>query len=163
MGVFKKIFGICNTKRPSDDGSWYVSNGKIVLEWARVPVLHKPGKAVSLEGRGLKESVFLVYGIDGQYHAFKNRYPPLGMRLDPVDGTVKIRCCGPFETIFDYSGNVMAGVGKEPLKKYPVEMRKCKMVIWVTGTRHPAFGHEYGSPGIGKPAPVAAKLFPKNT
>jgi hypothetical protein len=131
MIAIKRIFGICSTKSPSDDGSWHYSNEKIVIEWARVPELQKPGGAIRLEGRGLEERVFLIYGMDGQYHAFRNTYPPLGMRLDPVEGRAKIRCCGLFETIFDYSGNVMSGLGKESLKKYRVEMRKCKLVIRV--------------------------------
>jgi nitrite reductase/ring-hydroxylating ferredoxin subunit len=116
---------------PRDDKSWHYSNGKIVIEWARVPELQKPGGAIRLEGRGLKEKIILVYGIDGQYHAFKNNYSRLGMRLDPVEGKAKIQCCGWFETIFDYSGNVMSGKRKEPLKTYRVETRKCTLVIWV--------------------------------
>jgi hypothetical protein len=131
MVEIKKILGICNTKSPKDDGSWHYSNGKIVIEWARVPELQKPSSAIRLEGKGFKGRVFLIYGIDGQYHAFRNKYSPLGLRLDPVAGTAKIRCCGLFETIFDYSGNVMSGYGKESLKKYRVEMRKCKLVVWV--------------------------------
>jgi hypothetical protein len=131
MILFKRIFGISSTTSPSDDGSWQYSNGKIVIEWARVPEIQKPGGAIRLEGRGLKENILLIYGIDGQYHAFRNKYSRLRMRLDPVEDKAKIRCCGLFETIFDYSGNVMSGKGKEPLKTFRVETRKCKLVIWV--------------------------------
>jgi nitrite reductase/ring-hydroxylating ferredoxin subunit len=131
MTIIRKIFGTCKTTSPNDDGSWQYSKGKIVIEWARVPELQQPGGAIRLEGRGLKEKIILIYGIDGQYHAFKNEYSRLGMPLDPVEGKAKIRCCGLFETIFDYSGNVMSGKGKESLKTYRVETRKCKLVIWV--------------------------------
>jgi hypothetical protein len=130
MNTFKRIFRICTTKTPLDNSAWYYSNGKIVIKWRKVPELQKPCGAVRLEGQGLTERIILLYGIDGQYHAFRNTYPPLGMRLDPIDNTAKLRSCGILETIFDYSGNVMSGFGKESLKKYRVETRKCKIIIW---------------------------------
>ena len=130
MEVIKKLFGVYNTKTPHDNNAWYYSNGKIVLEWSKVSEIQKPCGSVSLEGRGLKERIFLLYGIDGQYYAYRNKYPPFGMRLEPIYNKAKIRCCGLFETTFDYSGNVMSGFGKESLKKYRVETRKCKIIIW---------------------------------
>jgi nitrite reductase/ring-hydroxylating ferredoxin subunit len=125
----KKIFGICETKQPRDPGCWKYSNGKVEIEWARVPELRKPCGAIRLEGRGLPEKILVVYGIDGQFHAFRNRCPSWGRRLDPVGGTATICCCSLSRPTFSYAGNVMSGPAKEPLKKYRIETKKCKVIV----------------------------------
>jgi hypothetical protein len=53
VSILKRIFGICETGKPEDTGAWKFSNGKVEIEWARVPELRKPCGAVRLEGRGL--------------------------------------------------------------------------------------------------------------
>jgi nitrite reductase/ring-hydroxylating ferredoxin subunit len=71
----------------------------------------------------------LLHGLDGQYHAFRNRCPHKGRRLDPVDKTAKVQCCCLSRSTFDYSGNVMSGPCKTSLRKYRVRTNKCKIVI----------------------------------
>ncbi len=131
MSILKRIFGICETGKAEDAGAWKFSNGKVEIEWARVPELRKPCGAVRLEGRGLPERILVVYGIDGQFHAFKNRCPHMGRRLDPVAGGAAVRCCSLSRSTFDYTGNVMSGPAKEPLRRFRVETKKCKVVIWL--------------------------------
>jgi len=130
LDFIKRIFGICETGKTEDSNSWKFSNGKVEIEWARVPELRKPCGAVRLEGRGLPERILVIYGIDGQFHAFRNRCSYWGRRLDPVAGDAAVRCCSLFRSTFDYAGNVMSGPAKESLRKYRVEIRKCKVIIW---------------------------------
>jgi len=93
MGLFKRIFGISNTRPPRDAGCWKYSRGRVEIEWARAQELCKPGGAIRLEGRELPVKVLVVYGIDGQYHAFRNRCTFMGRRLDPIAGTATVCCC----------------------------------------------------------------------
>jgi nitrite reductase/ring-hydroxylating ferredoxin subunit len=125
----KRIFGICETKQPRDSGCWKYCNGKVEIEWARVPELRKPCGAIRLEGGGLPEKILVVYGIDGQIHAFRNRCSYWGRRLDPVAGGAAVQCCSLFRSTFDYAGNVMSGPAKESLRQYRVETKKCKMIV----------------------------------
>jgi len=131
MDLFKRMFWICNTKPPGDAGCWKYSRGKVEIEWARAPELRKPCGAIRLEGRRLPERILIIYGIDGQYHAFRNRCGYMGRRIDPVVGTGTLRCCGLFGSIFDYSGNVMSGSEKESLKTFRVRTKQCKVIIWL--------------------------------
>jgi len=131
VSILKRIFGICETGKPEDSGAWRYSNGKVEIEWARVPELRKPCGAVRLEGWGLPERILVVYGIDGQFHAFKNRCPHMGRRLDPVVGATAVRCCSLSRSTFAYTGNVMSGPAKESLRRLRVETKKCKVVIWL--------------------------------
>ena len=108
-----------------------VFKGKVEIEWARAPELRKPYGAIRLEGQGLPVRVLVIYGIDGQYHAFRNKCSYMGRRIDPVVGTATIRCCGLFRSTFDYTGNVMSGPSKEPLRTFKVETKHCKVIVWL--------------------------------
>jgi nitrite reductase/ring-hydroxylating ferredoxin subunit len=129
MGFFQRILGICNTKPPADPECWSYNRGKVVIDWARAPELHKPCGAIRLEGQGLPEKILLIYGMDGQFHAFKNKCTHMGRRLDPVEGESMLRCCSVSKSTFDYAGRLMSGPAKETLQTLPVENRKCKVVI----------------------------------
>jgi nitrite reductase/ring-hydroxylating ferredoxin subunit len=129
--MLKRIFGISATRDPQDKGCWMHRDGRVEIEWARAPELQKPCGAIRLEGRGLPHRILVVYGLDGEYHAFQNRCSHLGRRLDPVHGGEKIRCCSISNSVFDYSGNIMSGRGKGSLKKHRIEQRKCKLIIWL--------------------------------
>ncbi len=131
MGLFERIFGICKTKTPRDAGCWKYSGRKLEIEWARVPELREPCGAIRLGGRRLPERILVIYGIDGQFHAFRNRCSHCGRQLDPVDAKSSVRCCGLSRSIFDYTGNVISGAAKEPLVTFRVETNKCKIVIWL--------------------------------
>ena len=125
----RRMFGFSETKHPKDPACWKYSNGRVEIEWARVPEIREPCGAIRLEGRGLPERILVIYGIDGQYHAYKNSYSCWGRRLDPVRGAANIRCYGLRTSTFDYSGNVMSGPAKEPLKLFKVKTKKCKIII----------------------------------
>ena len=129
MGLFQRILGFCKTKPPGDPECWRYNRGKVVIEWARVPELHKPCGAIRLEGRGLPEGILVVYGMDGQFHAFKNKCSHLGSRLDPGEDVSTLQCCSLSKSTFDYGGNVISGPATESLQALPVENRKCKVVI----------------------------------
>ena len=131
MDLLRKIFGISATKTPKNKECWKYENGRIEIDWAMVPELQRPCGAIRLEGKGLSERILVIYGLDGEYHAFLNKCSHLGRRLDPVEDVEKIRCCSFSSSIFDYSGNIMSGPGKGMLKKYRVEARKCKLLIWL--------------------------------
>ena len=90
-----------------------------------------PEGAICLEGKGLPIRVLVVYGMDGQYHAFRNRSTFMGRCLDPVAGTQTICSCNLFRSVFDYTGNVMSGPAKEPLKTFHVETKQCKVIVWL--------------------------------
>jgi nitrite reductase/ring-hydroxylating ferredoxin subunit len=131
MSLLRLIFGICITQLPEDEDCWRYSRGRIKIEWARAPELYKPGGAIRLEGKGLPIRVLVVYGMDGQYHAFRNRSTFMGRRLDPVAGTQTICSCNVLKSVFDYTGNVMSGPAKEPLKTFQVETKQCKVIVWL--------------------------------
>jgi nitrite reductase/ring-hydroxylating ferredoxin subunit len=95
------------------------------------PELQKPCGAIRIEGQDLPERIFVLYGMDGQFHAFRNRYTLMRRRLDPVSGSATIHCGGLHGLTFDYSGHVISGSAKKPLKKYKVEMNKCKLIVWL--------------------------------
>ncbi|NVM25453.1 MAG: Rieske 2Fe-2S domain-containing protein [Desulfobacterales bacterium] len=131
MGLFKRIFGICRTKPPRDAKCWKYSRGKVEIGWARAPELRKPCGAIRLEGWGLPERLLVIYGIDGQYHAFRNECTYTGRRIDPVAGTATLRCCGLSRSTFDYTGKVASGPAKEALKVFRVKTKQCKVIIWL--------------------------------
>ena len=131
MSLLRQIFGICTTQLPGDDDCWRYSKERIKIEWTRVPELHKPAGEICLEGKGLPIRVLVVYGMDGQYHAFRNRSTFMGRRLDPVASKQTVRSCNLFRSVFDYTGNVMSGPAKEPLKTFQVETKHCKVIIWL--------------------------------
>ncbi|MBU4426882.1 MAG: Rieske 2Fe-2S domain-containing protein [Proteobacteria bacterium] len=77
------------------------------------------------------ERILVIYGFDGQFHAFRNRCPHMGRRLEPIVGSVAVQCCSLSRSTFDYAGNVMSGPAKESLRKHCVETKKCKVIIWL--------------------------------
>jgi nitrite reductase/ring-hydroxylating ferredoxin subunit len=129
MRLIQRILGIPRTKRPRNEQCWTYSKGIIVIEWGRVPELQKPCGAIRLEDQGLADRILVVYGIDGEFHAFRNRCPHRGGRLDPVPGIAAVRSCGLSRSTFDYTGNIISGPAKDTLKTYNVETNKCKVII----------------------------------
>lgn len=129
MEFLKRTFGLCKTKKPKQAESWNFLEGKIGVEWAKVPELQEPCGAIRLEGAELPERVLLVFGMDGQYHAFQNRCPSTGRRLDPVMGKEALASCSLFPSTFDYEGHVLSGPARESLTTFPVRTKKCKVII----------------------------------
>jgi Rieske Fe-S protein len=130
-GLSKRILGICETKPPQDPGSWTFSGGRIEVDLGRAPELSQAGSAIRLEGEDLPDRILVVRGEGKNFLAFKNRCTHYsgGRRIDPVPGTSLLRCCSVGKSTFDYAGKVVSGPAKGPLPRYPVEIKKDKLVI----------------------------------
>jgi hypothetical protein len=50
MGILKKIFGICETKKPKDPGCWAFSDGRVEIDLNRAGELSMPYRSIRLEG-----------------------------------------------------------------------------------------------------------------
>ena len=130
MGVFKKLFGICDTQKPADEGCWVLAEGKIEIQLARAPELAQPGGAIRLEGGGLPCRVLVFHGDDGQFHAFPNRCTHVGhRRLDVVSGGGKVRCCSVGQSEFDYTGQRLSGSATTSLQPLAIEADDEKLVV----------------------------------
>jgi len=129
MGIFKRIFGICETKPPEDAESWNYSGGRINIDLNRVPELSKPGSAIRLEGDDLPERILVVHGNDGKFYAFKNECQHKGRRIDPFPDTFSLRCCSISKATYDYSGKVISGPAEGPLEKYLTHTENGKLVV----------------------------------
>jgi nitrite reductase/ring-hydroxylating ferredoxin subunit len=131
MVFFARIFGICKTKPPADALSWRFSDGKIEIESERIPEIALPGQGVRLEGKGLNHGILLFHGDDGKFYAVTNQCTHMGRRLDPVAHTETIQCCSISKSTYDYTGKVISGAAKDPLKMLPVEIKEDKLIIWL--------------------------------
>lgn len=132
MGILKRILGICQTKPPADTGCWDFKDGMVVMDLLRAPELSQLGGAVRLEGKGIPERVLLLHGIDGRYHAFENRCKHMGRRIDPVAAGSEIRCCSVSKATYDYTGKVISGPAKGPLKTFRVEVEDRELKIFLS-------------------------------
>jgi nitrite reductase/ring-hydroxylating ferredoxin subunit len=130
MGILKRVFGICETKPPADGGSWSYAGGKLIVDLGRTPELAQRGGAVRLEGAALPARVLVVNGLDGQYHAFRNKCTHMGgRRIDPLSGESMIRCCSVGKSTFDYTGKRISGSATEALPVFAIEHSSGKLVI----------------------------------
>jgi len=129
VGLLKRIFGICETKPPSDAGCWRYSGGKIEIQLERAAELSNRGGAIRLEGRELPERVLILNGDDGNFHAFKNKCTHMGRRIDPVDGHGAVQCCSLSKSTFNYTGEMISGPAKGPLTSFKVESEDGKLII----------------------------------
>jgi len=129
MGLFKRIFGICETKAPSDGKCWKVAEGKVEIELARVPELQSKEGAIRLEGGGLPERVLVVHGTDGRFYAFRNNCTHFGRRIDPLPGQPQVRCCSLSKSTFDYRGERVSGPARRTLTTYKVEVENGVLII----------------------------------
>jgi nitrite reductase/ring-hydroxylating ferredoxin subunit len=127
--ILQRLFGICATKPPSDNGCWTFHDSEISVDLARVPELAKPNRAVRLEKRGVPGRFLLVHGNDGRYYAFKNRCTHAGRRLDPIPGTQRVQCCSIGRSTYDGSGKVLSGPAKDPLEVLPVRIENNRLMI----------------------------------
>jgi nitrite reductase/ring-hydroxylating ferredoxin subunit len=129
MSIFKRIFGISETRPPGDQGCWTFSDGKVNVDLSRAPELQGQGGAIRLEGGGLPARVLLVHGTDGQYHAFLNKCTHFGRRLDPLPGQPQVRCCSVNKSTFDYDGGKVSGPAKGPVTRYDVETKENLLTV----------------------------------
>lgn len=131
MGLLKRIFGICEVKAPTDAECWEFSNGKIEIGLGRAPELSDRDSAIRLEGRGLPIRVLVLNGNDGKFHAFENKCTHMGRRLDPVAGDASVQCCSVFRSHFDYTGKVLSGAAKKPLKTLKADVIDDRLTILI--------------------------------
>ncbi|MBW2060929.1 MAG: Rieske 2Fe-2S domain-containing protein [Deltaproteobacteria bacterium] len=129
MGLFKRLFGICETRPPGDPGCWQYAGGKVEIDLGGAPELSNPGSAVRLEKKGLPERLLVMHGHDGSFHAFKNKCTHSGRRIDPLAETENLRCCSISKSTFDYAGQVISGPAKGPLTAYKVDIQDGKVVV----------------------------------
>ncbi|MGD9332719.1 MAG: Rieske 2Fe-2S domain-containing protein [Desulfobacterales bacterium] len=121
MKLLKRIFGICETRPPSDDACWEYADQQIRLHLDRVPELDRPGSAIRLEGKGLPIRTLVVHGQDGALHAFANRCSHMGRRIDPQAGTDRIQCCSVGQSVFNYHGEPLGGSAQKPLQVFRID------------------------------------------
>ncbi|MBU1713327.1 MAG: Rieske (2Fe-2S) protein [Proteobacteria bacterium] len=118
MGILKKIFGICETKKPKDPHCWTFSDGRIEIDLNRAGELSMPYRSIRLEGKGLADRILVVRDDSGKFHAYNNKCTHMGRRIDPVLGSSDIRCCSVMGSVFNAKGEIVSGPAKENLKQY---------------------------------------------
>ena len=131
MGLFKRIFGICETRPPANEGCWKHSKGEIEITLDMAPELSEPGSAVRLERRGLPDRILVIKGDDGNFRAFKNRCTHMGRRIDPVEGSSSLKCCSVSGSLYDNSGKKLLGPAKKPLTPYKVRQEENRLIVFL--------------------------------
>ena len=131
MGIFKKIFGICETRKPEDPGCWIVSGGRVEIDLARAGELSGRGGAIRLEGKGLADRILVIRGENGLFFACKNTCTHMGRRIDPVSGSQEIRCCSVMGSKFGINGEVVSGPAKEALKIYEIKIEENRLNVFI--------------------------------
>jgi nitrite reductase/ring-hydroxylating ferredoxin subunit len=129
MSFFSRILGRCTTKPPSRADSWSFTSGRLELDLDRTPELSQPGGALRLEGSGLPARVLVVRGLDGGFHAFHNKCPHGGRRIDPLADRPVVECCSVGRSTFDYQGGLISGSAKKDLKAFQVEQVDNKLRV----------------------------------
>ena len=129
MGIFKKILGICETRKPEDPGCWIVSSGRVEIDLKRAGELSKRGGAIRLEGKGLADRMLVIRDDTGRFHAYINKCTHMGRRIDPVPGSSDLRCCSVMGSRFGITGEVLSGPAKGDLKIFEVKIDNNKLNI----------------------------------
>ncbi|MFC1558474.1 Rieske (2Fe-2S) protein [candidate division KSB1 bacterium] len=129
MGIFKRIFGICETKPPKDSGCWKVSDNAVEIELERAPELSEKNGAIRIEGDGLFERILVLCDNDEEFHAFINKCTHAKRRIDPVGGESVIRCCSVGKATYNYNGEVISGSAKEPLKVLQIKKEDNRIIV----------------------------------
>ena len=132
MKLLKRIFGICETPPPADEGCWHYAGGKIFLKLDRAPELAPQGGAVRLEGKGLPVRVLVIHGEDGAHHALANRCTHMGRRIDPMPGTERVECCSVSKSTFDYGGQPLGGAARKPLQVFSTALTGTELTVHLT-------------------------------
>ncbi len=128
--IIQRLFGICATKQPSDDGCWAFKDRKVIVDLARAPELGSPNGAIRLEKKkGLSERVIMIHGNDRTVHAFSSRCSHAGRRLDPVPGAQQVQCCSIGKSTSDYEGKRLSGSAKGPVDTHTVTLEDGKLTI----------------------------------
>ena len=129
MGFWKRVLGICDTRRPGDGGCWDFADGNVTIDLTRAPELNHSGAALRLEGRGLPQRLLVVHHSDGGFRAYHNRCTHMGRRIDPLRKHNQLRCCSVNKSTFSEVGEVLAGPAKGSLKTLAITQEADRLVI----------------------------------
>ena len=129
MGIFARIFGICRTKPPADNGCWRFTSDNLEIDLSRARELEPKGGAIRLEDGGLPLRVFVMHGDDGEFHAYHNKCSHAGRRLDPSADNSHVECCSVGKSTWDYQGKNVSGPGKQSLTSFPVHKEGEKLTV----------------------------------
>jgi len=129
MSILKKIFGICEIRKPEDPGCWIISGGRVEIDLKRAGELSRQGGAIKLEGKSLADRILVIRGENGLFYAYKNKCTHMGRRIDPVPGSSDLRCCSVMGSRFGITGEVLSGPAKGALKIFEVKIEDNKLNI----------------------------------
>ncbi|MBN2360479.1 MAG: Rieske (2Fe-2S) protein [Deltaproteobacteria bacterium] len=118
--ILQRVFGICATRPPADQGCWKFEGGKVIVTLSRAPELAGENGAIRLEGMGMLQRVLVFRGRDGKYHALSNRCMHMGRRLDPVPGAEQVDCCSLGRSSYDHQGRILSGMARRNVLAFPV-------------------------------------------
>ncbi len=124
MGLLKRVFGISNTKKPSNPDCWDFSSGHINLDLTKIPELNSETCAVRLEGKDLPYRVLVIHGSDKKFHAIKNKCSHGGRRIDILDNSDNLMCCSVGKSTFKYSGELISGSAKKDIRSLELEQNE---------------------------------------
>lgn len=106
--------GISSTPTAPPEAARLVE-GKLVVDFARVPALAAVGGAVKLATPDGKNMVFIVRSGDTQFAAFVNRCTHGGRELEYQHEQRKLRCVSFGHSLFDLQGRRLGGPAKGDL------------------------------------------------
>jgi nitrite reductase/ring-hydroxylating ferredoxin subunit len=129
MGFFKRLFGICETQPPADQGCFEMKDGKLVVDLSRAPELDEKGGAIRLEGGALPRRVLVLRDDDGSFHAVENSCTHGGRRLDPRPGGGGVQCCSVGKSTFDLEGKKLSGSAEKPILVFDVEEADGRLLV----------------------------------
>lgn len=124
--------GASETNLPQIEGAWAYSENILTLDLSKLPEIGALGGAVRIEGEDLPNPILVVLGEDGNYYAYKNVCTHLGRLIDPLAGTMKLKCSSMIckeRSTYDYQGRVHSGYAEGPLKKYRVALEGDQIIV----------------------------------
>lgn len=124
--------GATQTNLPQIEDAWTYSQGILDLDLTKLPEIGSLGGAVRIEGDVLPNPIFVLLGEDGIYHAYKNICTHLGRMIDPVSGTMTLKCSSVIckdKSTYDYQGKVRSGFAEGPLTSYRLSVIENQLII----------------------------------
>lgn len=98
-----------------------VTNGRVVIEWARVPALAVVGGSAKWESPGGGDKkICIVRSGENQFDAYVNRCTHGGKELEYLHDEKKLRCASFNHSEFDIEGRKLNGPAKGDLVKLAV-------------------------------------------
>jgi nitrite reductase/ring-hydroxylating ferredoxin subunit len=126
------VRGATQTNLPQIEGGWTYSEGILNLDLTKLPEIGNLGGAVRIEGDVLPNPILVLLGEDGNFYAFKNVCTHAGRMMDPVAGTMTLKCSSVIcknRSTFDCQGNVHSGLAEGALTSYKLSIEDDQMRI----------------------------------